>query len=244
MALSDKEIIEKFKIKPSDKILDIGGSAKQHRGLKIDTLVDIVSPEESPYQKGKLLAKHFIRLDITKDKLPFTDKSFDFVLCTHTIEDLYNPFLAIDEMSRVGKRGYIATPSLGVDIVYSQYNLTDWLTGGRRIPGMAHHKWLFNSKNGVMQVIPKNYSLLSTAEFQVKGWRGEEEFEYCWAGKIKYRQIQDLNFHELIKHYRGWMKKNLDKIEKGRTLIFIDSPFNLFKELAKLVLHKGEGFKH
>lgn len=242
--LSDREIIEKFRIKPSDKILDIGGSMKQHSSLRVDTLVDIISPEESPYKKEKLSAEHFIRVDITKEKLPFKNKEFDFVLCTQTLEDLYNPFLVISEMSRVGKCGYIATPSFGADMVYSHYNLTDWLTGGRRVPGVAHHKWLFYTKNGVMQILPKNYSLLATPEFQITSWFGEDEFEYYWESRIKFREVKDLDFHKLIGEYRSWMKKNSKWIRKGRSLVFIDNPFYYFKELVKILFKKGEGFYH
>lgn len=242
MPLTDQEIIQKFKIKPADKVLDIGGSMKQHPIIQIDTLVDIISPEESPYGKGKLSAKHFVRLDITKEKLPFKDKSFDFVLCTQTLEDLYNPFLLINEMSRVGKRGYITTPSFGQDIVYSHYNLTDWLTGGRRVPGIAHHKWLFYLKNGLMQIFPKNYSILATSEFQVVKWLGEEEFEFPWQGRIKYHEVKDLDFHKLISEYRHWYKNNKSKLQKGIALIYFDNPVYFLKEWLKLIFKKGEGF--
>jgi len=161
MFLTDKEIIKKFHIKPSDNIIDIGGSMKQHDLVKVDTLVDIIQPKESVYNKQTLLAKRFIRLDITKEILPFKDKEFDFCLCTHVLEDLYNPFLLLDEMSRVSKRGYIATPSMGQDMEYSHLDLTNWKTGPRRVPGVSHHKWFFTQKNGVMQIIPKNYPLLA-----------------------------------------------------------------------------------
>lgn len=242
--LTDKEIIEKYKIRLGDKVLDIGGSMKQHDALPIDTLVDIISPEESPYKKEKLQAKHFVRLDTTKEKLPFKNKEFDFVLCTHILEDLYNPFLIIDEMSRVGKRGYIATPSFGADIVYSHFNLTDWLTGGRRVPGIAHHKWLFSLKRGKMQILPKNYPLLYTPEFQITGWKGEEEFEYYWGGTIKYREVKDWDFQKLFHEYRNWMKRNEGKIRKGRTLFFIDNPYYYLKEFIKFLTKRGEGFRH
>lgn len=242
--LTDEGIIAKLKIKPTDRILDIGGAMKQHSGFEVDTLVDIISPDEAPYKKEKLLAKHFYRCDITKEKLPFADKSFDFVLCTHTLEDLYNPFLIIGEMTRVGKKGYITTPSFGSDIVYSHYNLTDWLTGGRRVSGTAHHKWLFYPKGGVMQILPKNYPLLSTPEFQVTGWSGEEEFEYYWEGNINCKEIKDLDFHKLISEYRNFMRINKDKIKKGRAVYFVDNPLYYVKELIKFLLKKGEGFSH
>ncbi len=244
MPLTDQEIIQKFNIKPTDKVLDIGGSMKQHKLIHIDTLVDIISPEESPYKKEKLTAKRFLRLDITKEKLPFKNNSFDFIFCTHTLEDLYNPFLLISEMSRVGKRGYITTPSFGQDIAYSHLNLTDWATGARRVPGIAHHKWLFYLKKGIMQIIPKNYSLLATTEFQVSRWLGEPEFEYPWQGRIKYREFKDLDFHELISEYRYWYRANRSELKKGRVLLYLDNPYYLLKELLKLVFKKGEGFTH
>jgi len=244
MPLTDQEIIQKFKIKPTDKILDIGGSMKQHRELSVDTLVDILTPEEAPYGKEKLLAKRFVRLDVTKENLPFNNKSYDFILCTHTLEDLYNPFLLIEEMSRVGKRGYITTPSFGQDTLYSHYNLTDWMTGARRIPGMAHHKWLFYLMGGVMQILPKNYPILMTSEFQINRWQGEEEFEYPWSGEIKYREVKDLDFHQLIYEYRTWFKANQSKLKKGRAIIYIDNPYYFLKEWIKLIFKKGEGFLH
>ena len=80
MPLSDFEIISKFKLKPTDKILDIGGSMKQHQDIKIDTLLDIIRPEEAPYGSSKLRAKNFVRVDITREKLPFKNKEFDFCL--------------------------------------------------------------------------------------------------------------------------------------------------------------------
>lgn len=52
-----------------------------------------------------------VRCDLTREKLPFPDKSFDFVYCRHLLEDSWNPFAVCAEISRVGKAGYIETPS-------------------------------------------------------------------------------------------------------------------------------------
>lgn len=46
-----------------------------------------------------------------EDRLPYEDKFFDFVYCRHTVEDLEDPTHLLREMSRVGRRGYIETPS-------------------------------------------------------------------------------------------------------------------------------------
>jgi len=238
MFLSDYEIIKKLKIKSTNKVLDVGGSMKQHQQIHIDTLVDIIRPEEAPYGKSKLLADKFVQLDVTKEKLPFPDKEFDFCLCTHTLEDLYNPFLLISEMSRVAKRGYISTPSMGKDMEYSHYNLTDWKTGTRRVPGIAHHKWFFYEKKGVIQVIPKNYPILYTSKFHITKWSGDIEFQHFWEGKIKYEQVKDLSIHELINEYYIFMNANMKYIKKGPVLMFIDNPFFFLKEFLKVLLNK------
>ena len=243
MPLTDKQIIEKFKIRTSDKILDVGGSMKQHREINIDTLVDIIRPEDAPYGRSKLKAKNFVRLDITREKFPFKDKEFDFCICTHTLEDLTTPFLAIDEMSRVAKRGLIITPSMGFDMVFSHLNFTDWLTGARRVPGLGHHKWFFSNKSGKMAIIPKNYPLLYSGEFRFVKWLGEEEFIYYWEGKIDYQEVNDLDFHKLIGEYRKFVRTNREKLYKGLVLFYLDNPFYYLKEFFKLLLGKGEGFR-
>jgi hypothetical protein len=54
--------------------------------------------------------------DFSIQKLPYADKEFDFIYCRHVLEDLYNPFLLVEEMSRVGKAGYIETPSPAAEL--------------------------------------------------------------------------------------------------------------------------------
>jgi uncharacterized protein YbaR (Trm112 family)/SAM-dependent methyltransferase len=45
------------------------------------------------------------------EDLPFADKSFDFVYCSHILEHTSDPSRAIAEITRIGKRGYIEVPS-------------------------------------------------------------------------------------------------------------------------------------
>lgn len=243
MPPKDADLIQKFRLKPTDKILDVGGSMNQHKELQIDTLLDAIRPEESKHYKSKLLAKNFVRLDLNTDKFPFEDNEFDFCLCTHTLEDLPYPFLAIAEISRVAKRGYIATPSFGSDITLSRVNLTNWGTGVRRVPGLAHHKWLFYVKDGVLNVVPKNYPLLYSSEFQFTKWKGEEELQFYWEKKINYREFKDCNFDDLIKEYRSFVRKNKSKLANfPLAVVYLDNPFYYVKELVKMIFGKGYGF--
>lgn len=236
MALSDEQISQKLKIGAGDRVIDIGGSLKQHPTIAVDTLADILRPEDAPYWPSKLRAKHYVKVDLNAGVLPFKDKEFDVCLCTHTLEDLHNPFPIILEMARIAKRGYIATPSRGKDMEFSKINLTDWKTGPRRQPGNSHHLWFFENRNGKIYIVPKNYPLLYTSGFQITKWAGEDEFQYFWKDKIEFELYNPVKFHDLINEYRKYFKNNAKFINKSPVLFYFDNPFNYLKEIIKSCL--------
>jgi SAM-dependent methyltransferase len=59
----------------------------------------------------------FVLLDI--QHLPFKSKSVDYVYCSHVIEHVDSPEQACAEMIRVGKAGYVETPTLMKDALFS-----------------------------------------------------------------------------------------------------------------------------
>ncbi|MFC1710091.1 methyltransferase domain-containing protein [Patescibacteria group bacterium] len=242
--LTDNKIKEIVKIVKSDKVLDVGGSMMQHKMIKVDTLVDIIRPEEAPYKTSKLTAKKFVRVDITKEKFPFKDNEFDVCLCTHTLEDLSDPTNAIDEMSRVAKRGLIITPSMGYDLVFSKFDITNWLIGSRRVPGLAHHKWFFVKEGERLRIIPKNYPLLYSWKYHMTKWLGDKEMVHTWKGNINYKKVDDLSIHKLISEYRKYFEKNSKLMKKSKALFFIDNPVNIIKAYMKVVLRRGRGYKY
>lgn len=236
--MNDEELIKLLKIKPGDRVLDIGGSLKQHDKIKVDTLVDLYHPQKAPYWPSKLKAKHFVQFDIALEKLPLKDKEFDVCLCTQTLEDLYNPFLVLGEMSRVAKRGYLATPSRGLDMVFSRFNLNDWGTGPRRQPGLSHHHWFFENKNDKLFIKPKIYPILYTSEFSITSWSGEKECQYFWQDKISYDVFSSVDTHGIIQEYREFIRFNKDKIKRGQVLLYLDNPIYVLKECLKYFLRR------
>lgn len=244
MEMTDAEIIKSLRIKPSEKVLDIGGSMMQHTEIIVDTIVDLIPPEKSPYTKSKLRAKRFVKCDITREKLPFDDNEFDTCLCTHTLEDLPMPFLAMEEMQRVAKRGLIVTPSMGYDMVFGPIDYTNWLTGARRVPGEGHHKWFFVKEGKRLKVIPKVYPVLYSSDFQVTGWLGKKEMIYYWKGGFEFEEVEALNIHKLIDEYARFLKKNRRLIKTGVVAVFLDTPINLAKALIKKILHRGHGYSY
>jgi len=58
--------------------------------------------------------------------LPFPDGMFDYVYCSHVLEHVQDPVKACSEIMRIGRRGYIETPTLAKD------GLFHWARGQHR----------------------------------------------------------------------------------------------------------------
>ena len=97
-------------------------------------------------------------LDINSEPLPFPDGSFDFIYCRHTLEDIYDPIWVCREMDRVGRAGYVETPSpiaeccRGVD------------AGSPKWRGYNHHRYVIWVENDTLMFIPK-YPLIEHLDF-------------------------------------------------------------------------------
>jgi SAM-dependent methyltransferase len=113
-----------FDISPGERVLDIGsgGAPFPYATHLIDRFLEPTHHRDgSIVQKGKPL----ILADI--HHLPFPDKCFDFVYCVHVLEHTDDPIQACREIMRIGKRGYLETPTISEDILFA------WAKG--------RHKW-------------------------------------------------------------------------------------------------------
>jgi len=123
-------------------------------------------------------------------RLPFQDKSFDFVICGHTIEDLSDPVPLLREMQRVGNRGVIECPS----------RLMEQTIGvrGREScqPGHPHHHWIVESMNGALllyskrdsRLVDRSTTLPLTVEEELTRSGQEPEFmRHFWEDRIEFQ---------------------------------------------------------
>jgi len=151
-----------------------------------------VGPGDIPFSKATDFVDHdpqderYVVCDIQDEPLPYADKSFDFVYCRHVVEDLTHPFLVLREMSRVGKAGYIETPSplaetaRGVD------------GGSPPWRGYHNHNWFVWSYDGILnfmrkapmlEYIPFNEDAIETTlKNNPLGWNTY----FLWSDEIKY----------------------------------------------------------
>ena len=84
--------------------------------------------------------------------LPFKDKQFDYVLCSHTIEHVEDPVKFYNELRRVGKNVVLVVPPLG-DIFASFLAVRD-------------HKWTFLTLKKEHTKLPKFVPLPFAKSFQ------------------------------------------------------------------------------
>lgn len=114
----------KFNIEPSHKVLDVGCGAYPFPFSTV--LVDLYEGK-TVHRAEELKTDNKPLIIANIEKLPFCDKSYDFVYCSHVLEHSDDPEVACKELMRIGKRGYIETPSLMTDVLFS------WAKG--------MHKW-------------------------------------------------------------------------------------------------------
>jgi len=160
-----------FEIGPNENVLDVGCGAYPFPHATM--LVDLYTEKSNHRNEAlKTDGKAFQTADI--NCLPFKDKSYDFVFCSHVLEHVDNPKSACEELMRVGRRGYIETPSLMTDVLFS------WAKG--------MHKW-------VTMIIANRLIFLEYDERLVQGVR-----EPYWKKSIfskKHHPLQDVFFNNL-----------------------------------------------
>lgn len=108
-------------IKPSDKVLEIGPGGSPYPRADILLEKRFQSEGEAKGQRG-----HAPELNTSKkiiyyegDYLPFNDKSFDYVICSHVVEHVDNVEVFIGELQRIASKGYIEFPTVYYDFIYN-----------------------------------------------------------------------------------------------------------------------------
>lgn len=113
-----------FNIKPADRVLDIGsgGNPFPYATVLVDRFLEASRHRYEPFVTA---GKPLLIADI--QHLPFRDKCFDFVYCSHLLEHVDSPVQACKEIMRVGKRGYVETPAFGKDALFAwAKNMHKW----------------------------------------------------------------------------------------------------------------------
>ena len=110
MRISTPKSRQDLHIKKRYRVLEIGPG--NNPSFRADVLADKFLGDDSHRSGGLRIYPHQKLVNAAAEALPFADKEFDYVICNQVLEHSDDPAQFLREVMRVGKAGYIETPSL------------------------------------------------------------------------------------------------------------------------------------
>jgi hypothetical protein len=176
------------RLKPEDLVVDVGGWACPFN--RAQWIID-AEPYETrgfyrtfggkPFQGPErewFTKDTWLRRDIcAKDPFPFPRDYFDFVICSHTLEDVRDPLWVCSELRRIGKRGYIEVPSRAFESIRAVERPGQ--------VGLNHHRWLIEIESNHVKFLQKYHSIHSHWRFSLPAslqqrMTPEQKIQWLW----------------------------------------------------------------
>jgi SAM-dependent methyltransferase len=172
-------------------VLDVGGGANPLP--RADWVIDLLAYDdrglygEAIDPTGERFSKQtWVQRDICdREPWPFQDKQFDFVTCSHTLEDIRDPIWVSSELIRVAKAGYIEVPSRLEEQSYGFQG--PWA-------GWGHHRWLIDLDGDELIFVFKHHVLHNRDsdrfpyEFHESLTAEQRVHQLWWQGSFRYRE--------------------------------------------------------
>ena len=163
------------------RVLDVGGWHNQWAPQFVTDVIDIFEVGGVNIFKGNINMPYEWQdiLEVVEQK-----GKFDFCICTHTLEDIANPRLALEVMPQIAHQGFIAIPSKFAEFKMNQYGFR----------GSIHHRWIFNKEDEKVVAYPKiNYLENNRKFFQIEEDFNStnEELQFFWKESLQ--QVEFVN---------------------------------------------------
>jgi SAM-dependent methyltransferase len=197
------------RIAPEDVVLDIGGWAAPFN--RANYVADI-----NPYENRGVFGSYgpareffskdtWIIHDLSSCKpLPFKDKQIDFVICSHTLEDIRDPLKLCAEIIRVGRRGYIEVPSRTAESVLGAEEKT--------YAGYFHHRWLVDIKGSEIIFRAKPHLLHASWKLHLPVWYGkkmteEQKVQFLfWDDSFSFKEVIVISAPLMLREYEQFIR--------------------------------------
>ncbi len=209
---SVKRILES--VGPDNVVLDIGAWGRPF--TRADWVMDLM-PYETRGLYGRdgpdperFSAETWIRRDICdREPYPFDDKSVDFVICSHTLEDVRDPIWVCDEMVRIAKAGYVEIPSRLEEQSYGFQG--PWA-------GWGHHRWLIEKQGDRLDFVFKHHVLHNRESdhfpegFQQRLAPEQRVVSLWWEGSFEYGERVFVSAEELDPYLADFVREHRDTV--------------------------------
>jgi hypothetical protein len=199
---------------PGDAVvLDVGGAVKPFK--RANWIMDAL-----PYEKRGELgsigdgderfseATWVLRDFCSRERWPFHDKQIDFVICSHTLEDVRDPVWLCSEFNRIAKAGYIEVPSRLEEQTFGfQGPWTGW----------SHHRWLIDVDQDARNIDFVHKAALVNGreesqfppDFRNRLSPEERVQTFFWEGSFSFRERLFWDFHEFDAYVNDFVEAAL-----------------------------------
>lgn len=206
------------------KVLDVGGACAPF--VRADCMIDIIPYENINFEQKRgegeqrFSKSTYVQHDIcAREPWPFKDKEFDYVFCSHVLEDIRDPIWVCSEMIRISKAGYIEIPN---KLFETTFNLET-----RNLSGASHHRWVIDIFENKLRFTFKYFHIhipfinrnkkrtpQSDDSMVLKiTWEGEFEYFENWIdtgkGIFEFYLEREISDKEVWRIYRKVSPKNL-----------------------------------
>jgi hypothetical protein len=219
------ECLSFIKSKRYKRVLDVGGALYPWARDVVSHYLDINDPKEvcgPEFHCSQFLSSTFIEGDIcrqeTWDRMQKFDP-FDFVICSQTLEDIRDPTVALRNLSKIAKQGFITVPvkyrELSFVEIRSVEIQNEWqLKSPYR--GYFHHRWIFTIDDGKLYLFPKlNFveHIQGLENVLDQSDNGCQELAFFWEDSIPFEIVNDdflgPNPPSVFGYYRDLLEKGL-----------------------------------
>lgn len=157
------------------KTIDVGASAMYWSYPECMFVADVVSNDKTDSRFFKINVEDKNTWDELLEYVKINGK-FDFSICSHTLEDVFNPLDLIGLLTSISNKGFIAIPSKYDEYSYLYNN---------PYRGNAHHKQFFDIKDNSLIVYPKfSWSETDERSNEITNLNKGGELSFFWETKI------------------------------------------------------------
>ena len=154
--------------KPDLSVLDVGAAANPWLGDVVSDTLDFFPVVRANQQT----TSHLGDINMASSFAGFRDKQFDFVSCTHTLEDIRDPLVSLSAMQRIAKAGFIAVPNRHTELsnlqMFSPFGSPSSV-GGHHL-GFAHHRWIFHVRTADTLEAVAKWSGIAGTQSRYETW--------------------------------------------------------------------------